>query len=454
VPSRSPAASALQAIRRAGGSLFVRIFALVLATLAVAQIINVALLAALGSPPATTIALSEVAAAVGDPGTRFVQARIDRPLPFDPRDGNAARLIARTLAGRLGMPADAVTINLDPQQNGKIVHLVRPDETRQGEPLEPALIGHFVLSTRAADGGWLVTEPRDRNPFETWQRRFLLLFLIAAALMLPFAWVFARRLADPFRQLAAAAEAAGRDPAHPPPNISGPVEVQRAAHSFADMQRRLRAYVEDRTKMVGAIAHDLRTPLTRLAFRLENIDPVLREPMARDVAEMEAMVAAAMAFVRGAEEPRQRERLELGSLVERIADDLALTGRAATADVHDRLVVLGDPVGLSRLFTNLMENSLKYGGTVHADARREGRTAIVTVCDEGPGLSPAEIERVFEPFYRAERSRSRETGGIGLGLSVARSVARAHGGDVTLANREHGGLVATVSLPLDPTVLK
>ncbi len=442
-----------EAFRRAAGSLFVRIFALVLATLAVAQGINAALLAALGSPPATTIALSEVVAAVGDPGARFVQARIDAPLPFDPRDGDAARIIARAVAERLAIPAGSVTLNLDPQQNGKIVHLVRRTGARPGAPLEPALIGHFVLSTRAADGAWVVTEPRDRNPYETWQRRFLLLFLMAAALMLPFAWVFARRLADPFRQLAAAAEAAGRDPAHPPPDITGPVEVQRAAHSFADMQRRLRAYVEDRTKMVGAIAHDLRTPLTRLAFRLENIDPALREPMARDIAEMEAMVAAAMAFVRGAEEPRQRERLDLGSLVERIADDLALTGRAATAEVHDRLVVLGDPVGMSRLFTNLMENALKYGTAVHADARRDGRAAIVRVTDDGPGLAADEIERVFEPFYRAERSRSRETGGIGLGLSVARSVARAHGGDVTLENGERG-LIATVSLPLDTAVHK
>lgn len=440
-------------MRRAAGSLFVRIFALVLATLAVAQGINAALLAALGSPPATTIALAEVVAAVRQPGERFIQARIDRPLPFDARDGDAARIIARAVAVRLGLPADAVTLNLDPQQNGKIVHLVRADAPA-GAPLEPALIGHFVLSTRGADGAWLVTEPRDRDRFESWQRRFLLLFLVAAALMLPFAWVFARRLADPFRQLAAAAEAAGRDPSHPPPDIGGPVEVQRAAHSFADMQRRLRAYVEDRTKMVGAIAHDLRTPLTRLAFRLENIDPVLREPMARDVAEMEAMVAAAMAFVRGAEEPRQRERLDLGSLVERIADDLALTGRTATADVHDRLVVVGDPVGLSRLFTNLFENGVKYGSAVHAEARRDARAAIVTVADDGPGLPPAEIERVFEPFYRAERSRSRETGGIGLGLSVARSVARAHGGDVTLANGDNGGLVATVTLPLDPAVIK
>jgi signal transduction histidine kinase len=172
--------------------------------------------------------------------------------------------------------------------------------------------------------------------------------------------------------------------------------------------------------------------------------------MERDIAEMEAMVAAAMAFVRGAEEPRQRERIELGSLVERIADDLALTGRDATAEAHGSMVVLGDPVGLKRLVTNLMENALKYGARAHAEARTEGRLATVTVTDDGPGLPAAELERVFEPFYRAERSRSRETGGIGLGLSVARSIARAHGGDVTLAAAAPSGLVATVTLPLEP----
>jgi two-component system, OmpR family, sensor kinase len=299
---------------------------------------------------------------------------------------------------------------------------------------------------------WLWLQPAEAGLFDSWEKRFLVLFLAAALLMLPVAWWFARRLAQPFRQLAAAAERLGRDPSAPPPAIDGPIEVQRAALAFIEMQRRLRAYVDDRTQMVGAIAHDLRTPLTRLAFRIESLDAAVRDPMAGDIAEMEAMVAATMGFVRGANERRERQRLELGSLVERVADDMALTGRRVAAEAFHNMVIDGDPIALRRLFTNLFDNGEKFGGRAHAHARREGRLAVVEVDDDGPGLPDAELERVFEPFYRTERSRNRETGGIGLGLSVVRTIARAHGGDVTLANRAGGGLRARVTLPLESPV--
>ncbi|QMW24486.1 HAMP domain-containing protein [Sandaracinobacteroides saxicola] len=434
-------------------SLFARILLLVLATLAVAQGINLAVLTLVKPPPILSIGLTSIAIGIESGGTRGANGRLsyvpdDKPRPFDPQDGAAGPLLAGTLARQLGLPQGNVILDLDRQQNGKIVHLI-PRDAAANAPLEPALVGHFVISVKRPDGRWLIVQPKNRGLLESWEQQFLLLFLAGAVLMLPAAWLFARRLAEPFRALAAAADRLGRDPSAPPPRIDGPIEVQRAAHAFTQMQQRLRAYVDDRTQMVGAIAHDLRTPLTRLAFRIENLDEPQRDPMARDVAEMEAMVAATMAFVRGANEVRERQRIELGSLVERVADDMAITGRRVQADAEDRLVVEGDPVNLRRLFNNLFDNAEKFGASARARAYRDGRFAIVDIDDDGPGLPQGELERVFEPFYRTERSRNRETGGIGLGLSVVRTIARAHGGDVLLENRTEGGLRARVTLPLD-----
>jgi signal transduction histidine kinase len=202
--------------------------------------------------------------------------------------------------------------------------------------------------------------------------------------------------------------------------------------------------------MLGAIAHDLRTPLTRLAFRLESLDEADRVRLRADVAEMEAMVQSTLGLARADSQPVQRQRLELGSLVEKAAEDLAVTGRKVSAEALDRLVVDGDPVGLRRLFTNLLDNGESYGRQAHARAWRDGAMAVVDVLDEGPGLPAGEEEKVFEPFYRLERSRSRGTGGTGLGLSVARSIARLHGGDVVLSNRPGKGLRARVTLPITP----
>lgn len=445
-----------EALWRLRRSLFVRILSLVFASLVVAQGINFILLALVRPPPPASVGISELTAAIGRGPDALVpwldREMRSRPWPSDPRDGIVATKLTDAITARLALPRDAVHLDLDPQQSGRVVHMV----ARGNDPraLEPALVGHFVVSIRQPDGRWMILHPAGPALFGDWQRQFLVLFLLGALLMLPAAWLFARRLAEPFRELASAAERLGRDPSAPPPDVHGTIEAQQAANAFREMQRRLRAYVDDRTHMVGAIAHDLRTPLTRLAFRIESLDGPIKDAMAHDVADMEAMVAAAMSFVRGTNERRRRERLELGSLVERVADDIAMTGRDVTAEVSGNLVIDGDQIALKRLFANLFENGLKFGTRVRARAFREGRFAVVEVDDDGPGLPQQEMERVFEPFYRAERSRSRETGGIGLGLSVVRSIVRAHGGDVTLSNRAEGGLRARVCLPLEPTAAK
>jgi two-component system, OmpR family, sensor kinase len=199
---------------------------------------------------------------------------------------------------------------------------------------------------------------------------------------------------------------------------------------------------------VAAIAHDLRTPLTRLRFRAEQAPGAVRDRMAADIEEMDALIAQAMAFVRGETSTEQRQRFDLNALAQDCAAGFAETGEAAAFDGGEPLPVHADPTALRRALGNLIANALQYGGGTRVRAfAAEGR-AVVTVEDDGPGVPPDELEAVFEPFHRGERSRSRETGGAGLGLTVARQAARAGGGDVTLANRPDGGLTARLDLPL------
>jgi signal transduction histidine kinase len=276
----------------------------------------------------------------------------------------------------------------------------------------------------------------------------LLTLLLSILVISPLAWLFARRLSQPFAAFAEGAERLGRDPNAPPLDISGSGEVAAAVSAFNGMQERLRRYVHDRTAMVGAIAHDMRTPLTRMRFRIEGAPEELKAKLEQDIDQMEAMVAAALGFVHDTTAPAERTRLELASLVESVIDEAAETGADAAIESGERIVIEGDPLALKRMVANLVENAVKYGGSARGRVFAENGQAVIEIDDEGPGVRPAEMERVFDPFYRGEPSRSRETGGAGLGLAVVRSIARAHGGDVTLKNRPSRGLTARVALPL------
>lgn len=435
-----------RAARDVPSSLFTQIFALVLATVAIAQLINLVLLALLPPDPPRTVPVTALAEAIltrNDKALTFQRLPV---APFQPATaGPGAQRVEAELAGLIGRIPAEVALDMSDVQGRKFLELY---PRAGGEPVS-AIQGHFRVAVRERDG-WLLAEPRDQRLLATRERQFLLLFLLSALAMLPIAWIFARRLADPFERFADAAEKLGRDPRATPPGVDGPAEIERAAQAFQQMQQRLQAYVTDRTQMLGAIAHDLRTPLTRLAFRLESLPEADRARLAGDVAEMEAMVRSTLSLARADNQPASRQRLDLASLAEQAADDLAMTGRKVTAEASDMLVVDGDPGELKRLLTNLMENGETYGADVRVRAWRDGGMAVVDIDDRGPGIPEGELERVFEPFYRLERSRSRETGGTGLGLALVRSIARAHGGDVTLSNRDGGGLRARVTIPLAP----
>ncbi len=263
----------------------------------------------------------------------------------------------------------------------------------------------------------------------------------------PVGFWFARRISAPLKVFAASAEALGRDPRAAPMALSGPAEVGVAARAFNAMQVRLQRYVGDRVSMVAAISHDLRTPLTRMRFKLEGADDGLRRSMLSDIAQMERMIDAVIAFSHDEAAPAARERLDLGSLVISVCDDVAATGADVEAAFDEPVVIEGDPVALQRLFANLIDNAVKYGGRARLSVTERGGEAVTIVEDDGPGMTPAELDQAFTPFYRSPAAQRRTAVGTGLGLTIARAAARAHGGEVVLRSTG-SGLVAEVTLPL------
>jgi signal transduction histidine kinase len=317
---------------------------------------------------------------------------------------------------------------------------------------ERLIFGGFVAALQRPDGRWtIVQSPPEPFPAE-WQRRILLWLGLSLAVVLPAGYLFARRITAPLGAFARAAEQFGKNLNAPPIEPDGPAELGAVAHAFNDMQDRLRRYVEDRTAMVGAISHDLRTPLARIRFKMERADEALRASVNADVTQMEAMLTAVLDFIRDASAARLRQPLDVVSLLECVVDDEALMGGDVALEAPNTQqgaspVVDGDAMALKGLFANLVGNALKYGRLARVRVEVLGADVRVDIADAGPGLPDSELERVFEPFYRTDPARNMDAGGIGLGLSVARSIAREHGGDVWLTSSPEG-LTAHVQLPM------
>lgn len=313
----------------------------------------------------------------------------------------------------------------------------------------------FAMSLRLPEGPWLNLRVHLPRPRPWHSETFLLAFLVMTATAAGLTLWAVRRLTRPVRDLAEAAERLGRDVNAPPLPEHGPSEVATAARAFNTMAGRIRRFVGDRTQMLAAIGHDLRTPVTRLRLRAEFMeDDEQRRRMLADLGEMEAMITATLAFARDEAATEPAVPLDLAALCRTVLDEAADARPEAAERVAyagpERLVARGRPVALKRAVANLVNNALSYGGAARLrllppDAQGQGVRLVVE--DEGPGIPPAELEAVFQPFRRLEASRNRETGGVGLGLPIARNILRAHGGDVVLRNRTNGGLTAEATLP-------
>jgi signal transduction histidine kinase len=257
-----------------------------------------------------------------------------------------------------------------------------------------------------------------------------------------------RQATKPLQQLAQAADTLGRDLDAPPLAEEGPAETRRAAQAFNRMQARIKRLVDERARALAAVSHDLRTPLTRLRLRAELVDDEkLRDQMGADLDSMAAMIDATLDYLRGFQDSESARPIDMNALLQSLVEDAAVLGKAISLDGAARSPYTGRLSALRRALQNLIDNAIKYGHSAHLRIDDDAAALCIVVEDEGPGIPPAELVRVTEPYYRPDASRSRETGGVGLGLSIVTDIALMHGGELLLANRPQGGLRATLVLP-------
>jgi signal transduction histidine kinase len=419
-------------------SIVVPILALVVASVAVATI---ALFAVTFSGPPARPAPQPVASIAallrgGNAPAAMAEWRLNvvtsqeppRPHPREQRDP----IFSHQLAQELGVPESDAVIYRDPG------HDVPPD----------GISAPFVAGARL-NGAWRIALTPPPSFLSRWH--WVTLATMAGLLggLSVLGWLIARAISRPLRELATAASRAHAGAPLAALPARAPREVAQLGEALTAMHARLAGHAEGRIAMLAAIAHDLGTPLSRLAFWVEQLPDDARARAESDVDEMRAMIAAAIGYARDEMHMRADARVDLGSLLDSLVEDMTVAGVPVTIAAGPRAVVHGDPGALRRLFANLIDNAARYGTSAALDWSITGNLAIIHIDDRGPGIDPIQAEWLFEPFVRGDPSRNRATGGSGLGLAIVRSIARRHGGDATLANRAEGGARATVTLPVD-----
>jgi len=306
----------------------------------------------------------------------------------------------------------------------------------------------FTVQIALRDSSW-VTFDTFLSPQDTaipLRVALTLLILLGSVVLLS---LFAVRwLIGPLSALANAADKLGADINQAPLKETGPLEVRRAARAFNTMQKRLALFIADRTRILAAMSHDLKTPITRLRLRTEMLDDEsLRCKFVKDLDDMQSMVAQTLDFMRDASTVEVMQPIDIMALLESLQTDYQDTGSQVAIEGSITLPWLGRPSALRRCLTNLIDNAIRYGKRATISLDDQSEHIVIRVLDDGPGLPDDQLEQAFEPFFRGEHSRSRETGGTGLGLGIARNIARAHGGELSLQNRPGGGLMAVLTLP-------
>jgi signal transduction histidine kinase len=338
----------------------------------------------------------------------------------------------------------------DLRRDRPLATYAQPVEQVTSEPGQTEAIDGFDFKVQAplADGTWVALEVQEQRRLPRWPMRLLRNTLTMVAVMSLLSFIAVRWVTRPLHRLADAAEALGRDINRPPLRESGPLEVRRAAKAFNSMQERLARYIRNRTGILTAMSHDLKTPITRLRLRAELLEqPELREKFVRDLSEMEQMVRSTLGFMRGLDDREPLRQIDVRALVEALQADAEELGHPVKVLGEALSPFSGKPEGLKRALQNLLDNAVRYGRDAEVAIEDQTDALNIVVRDRGPGVPEEQLERVFEPFYRLEASRNPGTGGTGLGLSIARNIAQSMGGELTLRNRDGGGLEARLSLP-------
>ncbi len=306
----------------------------------------------------------------------------------------------------------------------------------------------LTLAVRLDDGRWFLNH-MDAPDFSPLAARHTLTFVLVASVLVLLVLVWQlRKITRPLSHLARAANDLGRGKTVAPLQEEGPADVRDTVVAFNRMNDRLQRFVSDRTRMLAALSHDLRTPMTSMRLRLELMAPgEERDKLLASLEEMQLMSEATLDFVRQSGDVEETRSVDVSALIDSLCEDLVDLGMAVEFTDGDRQVVVDvRPVSLKRALRNLIENAVKYGGSARVTLRQEPGEVMIEVRDAGPGIPIDKLQSVFEPFVRVEQSRSRDTGGMGLGLSIARQIIVSHGGDITLTNQSPGLLVC-VHLP-------
>ncbi|ENB4167763.1 HAMP domain-containing histidine kinase [Stenotrophomonas maltophilia] len=372
-----------------------------------------------------------------------------------PPQGSASDWLTQLAALQMGLPAKEVRLVWSGQGKAPDVQVIEGGEVLDGTArvgvlkAQAALLTAmqwppFELGVRQADGRWRVVGS-DHSDLAAWRRQVILALLGGAVLLAPLAAWASIRLGRPLRRLADASARVDLQADTPLPD-DGPREVQMLAAAIGTGRERLRAQAQDMTHMLAAVAHDLRTPLTGLRLRAEFAPTPQAARMVADIERMDTMIEQVLDYARGELQPLQMRPLDLAALLEECVQAALLRGVEISMQGPDSLPWHGDALLLRRAFDNLIDNADRYAGAVELRLAVVERGVQLEVMDRGPGIAEGDRVRLLQPFQRSERSRSRTTGGAGLGLAVAANVARRHAGELQLLHREGGGLVACLLL--------
>lgn len=380
-------------------------------------------------------------------GGTSTRLQAEEPLPG--RGMTSDAYLLEQVAAAVGVPIGEVRMYW---RRGSEIRLNRPVDVvidgRRQRMEQTAFVAGAVIA-RQVGGQWCVQTVAPPRSTANWRWGAAYLTLVSLLATLPLAWFFARRLSRPIREFANAADRIGRDSDAPLLAETGPDELRIASRALNEMQRGIQQQFRDREAMVAAIAHDLRTPLSRIAFRVEGLPAAVRDPVHRDIEQMKAMIKATIEYSRGLDTVRSDDPVDLAELLERlVAEEQALGADVALTAGASAVIVSGNEIEFARLFQNLIDNARKFAGAVEVDLTASGGFVQVEVADRGPGIPAERREEMFTPFVRGEPSRNAETGGVGLGLPIARTIARRYGGELTLRERDGHGLVAVVRVPL------
>ncbi|MGP3396573.1 sensor histidine kinase [Stenotrophomonas maltophilia] len=372
-----------------------------------------------------------------------------------PPKGGASDWLTQLAALQMGLPAKEVRLVWSGQGKAPDVQVIEGGEVLDGTArvgvlkTQAALLTAmqwppFELGVRQADGRWRVVGS-DHSDLAAWRRQVILALLGGAVLLAPLAAWASIRLGRPLRRLADASARVDLQADTPLPD-DGPREVQMLAAAIGTGRERLRAQAQDMTHMLAAVAHDLRTPLTGLRLRAEFAPTPQAARMVADIERMDTMIEQVLDYARGELQPLQMRPLDLAALLEECVQAALLRGVEISIQGPDSLPWHGDALLLRRAFDNLIDNADRYAGAVELRLAVVERGVQLEVMDRGPGIAEGDRVRLLQPFQRSERSRSRTTGGAGLGLAVAANVARRHAGELQLLHREGGGLIACLLL--------